>query len=145
MTFSTCFGAPFMPMHPTVYAEMLSRKMTEANVNVWLVNTGWSGGAYGTGKRMSLKYTRALITAALHGELDRVSFEKHELFGVAMPTTCPGVPSEILNPKNTWSDKDAYDQKANYLAEAFLKNFEKFAEFANEEIMAGAPHTKIHA
>jgi phosphoenolpyruvate carboxykinase (ATP) len=145
MTFSTCFGAPFMPMHPTAYAEMLSRKMKEASVNVWLVNTGWSGGSYGTGKRMSLKYTRALITAALHGDLDRVSFENHELFGVAMPTSCPGVPSEILNPKNTWSDKEAYDQKANYLADAFIKNFEKFSEFANEEIMAGAPHTKIHA
>lgn len=139
MTFSTCFGAPFMPMHPTKYAEMLSQKMQEANVNVWLVNTGWSGGAYGTGKRMSLKYTRALISAALQGELDNVKYEKHELFGLSMPTACPGVPSEILNPKNTWKDKEAYDAKAAYLANAFMKNFEKFSEFANEEILAGAP------
>jgi phosphoenolpyruvate carboxykinase (ATP) len=145
MTFSTCFGAPFMPMHPTVYAEMLSEKMKEAGVNVWMVNTGWSGGAYGTGTRMSLKHTRALITAALQGDLDHVDYESHELFGIAMPKSCPGVPDEILNPKNTWTNKDAYEQKANYLAEAFLKNFEKFADIANEEIMAGAPHTKVHA
>lgn len=144
MTFSACFGAPFMPLHPTKYAEMLSRKMKEANVNVWLVNTGWSGGAYGTGKRMSLNYTRALITAALNGELDRVKFEKHDVFGVAMPTSCNTVPSEILNPRNTWMDKDAYDQKANYLAEAFIKNFEKFSSYANQEILSGVPHVKAH-
>ncbi len=145
MTFSACFGAPFMPLHPTRYAEMLSKKMQEANVNVWLVNTGWSGGAFGVGKRMSLKYTRALITAALNGDLDNVSYETHEIFGVAMPKSCPNVPVEVLNPKNTWSDKEAYDQKANYLANAFLKNFEKFASFANEEIMAGAPHVRVPA
>jgi phosphoenolpyruvate carboxykinase (ATP) len=145
MTFSACFGAPFLPLHPAKYAEMLSKKMREANVNVWLVNTGWSGGAYGTGKRMSLKYTRALITAALNHELDSVEFENHEVFGVAMPKTCPGVPAEMLNPRNTWTDKEAYDQKANYLAEAFLKNFEKFAAQATEEIMAGAPRAKTHA
>ncbi|MFZ6013232.1 MAG: phosphoenolpyruvate carboxykinase (ATP), partial [Bacteroidota bacterium] len=146
-TFSACFGAPFMPLHPTKYAEMLSRKMQQANVNVWLVNTGWSGGAYGVGKRMSLKYTRALITAALNGDLDHVAFENHEVFGVAMPKSCPGVPAEILSPRNTWSDKEAYDQKASSLADAFLKNFEKFSEFANEEIMAGAPKasSKVHA
>lgn len=138
-TFSTCFGAPFMPLHPTRYAEMLSKKMKEANVNVWLVNTGWSGGAYGVGSRMSLKYTRALITAALNGQLENVTYENHEIFGVAMPTTCPGVPSEILSPRNTWSDKEGYDLQANHLAAAFNKNFEKFAEFANKEIMAGAP------
>ncbi len=144
MTFSACFGAPFMPLHPTKYAEMLSRKMKEANVNVWLVNTGWSGGAYGTGKRMSLSYTRALITAALNGELDRVKFENHDVFGVAMPTSCPNVPAEILNPRNTWTDKDAYDQKANYLAEAFIKNFEKFSSYANQEILSGVPQAKAH-
>ncbi len=138
-TFSTCFGAPFMPLHPTRYAEMLSKKMQDAKVNVWLVNTGWSGGSYGEGKRMSLKYTRALITAALNGALDKVTYENHEIFGVAMPTTCEGVPSELLNPRNTWKDKEAYDQKANSLASQFNKNFEKFSEFANEEIMAGAP------
>jgi phosphoenolpyruvate carboxykinase (ATP) len=116
--------------------------MKAAGVNVWLVNTGWSGGAYGIGKRMSLKHTRALITAALNGDLDAVEYKKHEIFGVAKPQSCPGVPSEILNPRNTWSDADAYDQKANYLASAFMKNFEKFADFANEEILAGAPQVR---
>lgn len=141
-TFSTCFGAPFMPLHPTRYAEMLSKKMQEANVNVWLVNTGWSGGAYGVGSRMSLKYTRALITSALNGELDKVEYKNHDVFGVAMPTSCAGVPPEILNPRNTWADKEAYDQKANNLAASFNKNFEKFAEFASQEIMDGAPKVK---
>ncbi len=145
MTFSACFGAPFMPLHPTKYAEMLSRKMREANVNVWLVNTGWSGGAYGIGKRMSLKYTRALITAALNGTLDKVKFVQHDVFGVAMPTACENVPSDILDPRNTWSDKNAYDEKATFLANAFNKNFEKFASFANEEILAGAPRIKVSA
>ncbi len=139
MTFSACFGAPFMPLHPTKYAEMLSSKMREADVNVWLINTGWSGGSYGTGKRMSLKITRALITAALNGDLNKVDYENHEVFGVAMPLQCPNVPTEVLNPRNTWKDKDAYDQKANHLADAFVKNFENFAAFANEEILAGAP------
>ncbi len=145
MTFSACFGAPFMPLHPTKYAEMLSKKMQEAKVNVWLVNTGWSGGAFGEGKRMSLKYTRALITSALNGELDHVRFTNHDVFGLAMPIECPGVPAEVLNPRNTWSDKDAYDAKANFLANAFVKNFEKFAEHASEEILAGAPHARVHA
>jgi phosphoenolpyruvate carboxykinase (ATP) len=138
-TFSACFGAPFMPLHPTKYAEMLSKKMSDAGVNVWLVNTGWSGGPYGIGSRMSLKYTRALITAALNGELDKVEYVDHVVFGVAKPQTCPGVPAEILNPRNTWADKSAYDKQANALAEAFLKNFEKYADYANEEILAGAP------
>ena len=131
-----------MPLHPTRYAEMLSQKMQEANVDVWLVNTGWSGGPYGVGSRMSLKYTRALITAALNGDLKDVSFEKHDIFGVAMPKECAGVPSEILSPRNTWKDKEAYDQKANHLAAAFNKNFEKFAEEANKEILEGAPQVK---
>lgn len=144
MTFSTCFGAPFMPLHPTVYAEMLNTKIRDGNVNVWLVNTGWSGGAYGVGKRMSLVHTRALVTAALRGEFDHTSFEHHDVFGVAMPLSCSGVPAEILNPRNTWRDKSAYDNKANFLAEAFLKNFEKFASHANDEILAGAPRSKAH-
>lgn len=144
-TFSACFGAPFMPLHPTRYAEMLSKKMRDANVNVWLVNTGWSGGAYGVGKRMSLKITRALITAALEGKLSTVDFEQHDVFRVAMPKVCDGVPTEVLNPRNTWTDKDAYDQQATHLANLFLKNFEKFAEGANEEILNGAPVIKDHA
>lgn len=144
MTFSACFGAPFMPLHPARYAEMLSSKMKDANVNVWLVNTGWSGGAYGAGKRMSLKHTRALITAALNGALDNVDYNTHDVFGIAFPVSCPNVPAAILNPRNTWSDADAYDQKATFLAEAFLKNFEKFAADANAEILAGAPSLKAH-
>ncbi len=140
--FSACFGAPFMPLHPTKYAEMLSKKMQDAGVNVWLLNTGWSGGSYGTGSRMSLKITRALITAALEGKLDSVSYENHEIFGLAMPTECPDVPTEVLNPKNTWEDKAAYDTKANSLANAFNKNFEKFAAGANQEILDGAPKAK---
>jgi phosphoenolpyruvate carboxykinase (ATP) len=145
MTFSACFGAPFMPLHPTRYAEMLSKKMKDAKVNVWLVNTGWSGGAYGEGNRMSLKHTRALITTALSGDLDNVHYENHEVFGLAIPQSCSGVPAEILNPRNTWTDKDAYDAKAQFLANSFMKNFEKFSTFANEEIMAGAPHTTVHS
>jgi phosphoenolpyruvate carboxykinase (ATP) len=144
-TFSACFGAPFMPLHPAKYATMLSNKMQEAGVRVWMVNTGWTGGPYGTGTRMSLKYTRALITAALEGKLDNVEYENHEIFGLAVPLACPGVPDGLLNPRDTWDDKDAYDHKAQYLAEAFLKNFEKFAALANAEILAGAPKLKADA
>jgi phosphoenolpyruvate carboxykinase (ATP) len=137
--FSACFGAPFMPLHPTRYAEMLSKKMKDADVKVWLINTGWTGGAYGTGTRMKLKYTRAMITAALNGELDDVAYENHVVFGIAKPQSCPNVPSEILNPRNTWANPELYDIKAKELAEKFKANFAKFEEFANAEIMAGAP------
>jgi phosphoenolpyruvate carboxykinase (ATP) len=137
--FSACFGAPFLPLHPTVYAEMLGKKMDEHKVNVWLINTGWSGGGYGVGSRIKLRYTRAMITAALKGDLQDVSYEKHPIFGVNMPTSCPNVPDEILSPRNTWSDKEAYDQQAGKLAKAFNDNFGKYAEFANAEILAGAP------
>jgi phosphoenolpyruvate carboxykinase (ATP) len=139
LTFSACFGAPFLPLHPAKYAEMLGKKMQENKVNVWMVNTGWSGGAYGVGKRMKLAYTRAMITAALNGELDNVEFEAHPVFGMMMPASCPGVPTEILNPRNTWSDKAAYDVKAKDLAAQFIKNFEKYESCANEEILAAAP------
>lgn len=144
-TFSSCFGAPFLPLHPTKYAEMLGEKMRKHNVNVWLINTGWSGGAYGTGERIKLRYTRAMITAALTGKLNNVAYETHPIFGLAMPTSCEDVPAEILNPRNTWQDKTAYDHKANELAAAFVKNFEKFADFANEEIMAAAPKVSVNA
>lgn len=137
--FSACFGAPFMPLHPAKYAEMLIKKMKDSGVNVWLINTGWSGGAYGTGQRMKLKYTRAMITAALNGELDNVEYKNHTVFGLAKPQSCPNVPAEILNPRNTWEDKEAYDAKALELAAAFKNNFAKFEEFANEEIMSGGP------
>ena len=138
-TFSACFGAPFLPLHPAQYAEMLGKKMNAHNVNVWMINTGWSGGAYGTGSRMKLSFTRAMITAALEGKLDNVSFEAHPVFGMMMPTECPNVPTEILNPRNTWADKDAYDATAKNLAGQFVKNFEKYASGANEEILAAAP------
>lgn len=141
--FSACFGAPFLPLHPTKYAEMLGEKMENGNVNVWLINTGWSGGVYGVGERIALKYTRALITAALVGDLDNVEFITDDVFGLRMPTSCPNVPSEILNPKNTWEDKGAYDQKANELAQAFVKNFEEFESDASEEIMSAAPSVLV--
>lgn len=139
VAFSACFGAPFLPLHPTKYAEMLGNKMDAHKVNVWLVNTGWSGGPYGEGNRIKLRYTRAMITAALNGALEEVAYEEHPVFGVAMPDACPNVPEEILNPRNTWKDKEAYDKKAYQLADFFTHNFSTFAAHANEEIMAGAP------
>ena len=138
-SFSACFGAPFMPLHPTRYAEMLSEKMKGADVNVWLINTGWTGGAYGTGSRMKLKYTRAMITEALEGNLKNVEFVQHPIFGLSMPSSCKNVPDEILNPRETWADKAAYDSKAMELANSFRKNFAQFEEMANEEILKGAP------
>jgi phosphoenolpyruvate carboxykinase (ATP) len=138
-TFSACFGAPFLPLHPGRYALMLGHKMQEHKVNVWMINTGWTGGPYGIGNRMKLKYTRAMITAALEGKLNTVELENHPVFGVAMPTNCPAVPAEILNPRNTWADKNAYDEKAKYLAGLFIKNFEKYASGVPEEVLASAP------
>lgn len=141
-SFSACFGAPFMPLHPTRYAEMLSKKMLDANVNVWLVNTGWSGGKYGIGKRMALKYTRAMITAALNGDLGLYSYENyhiHSVFGVAQPRSCPGVPSQLLSPRATWNNDAAYYETAFALSNAFRENFKQFEEFANEEIRRGGP------
>lgn len=143
--FSACFGSPFLPLHPTKYAEMLGERLDRGGVNVWLINTGWSGGAYGEGERMKLKFTRAMITAALEGKLDNVEYKKHEVFGLQMPTTCPDVPQELLSPKNTWADKNAYDAKANELAAKFIQNFEKFLEFANDEIMNAAPKSTVVA
>ncbi|MBT4780156.1 MAG: phosphoenolpyruvate carboxykinase (ATP) [Polaribacter sp.] len=141
-SFSACFGAPFMPLHPTRYAEMLSEKMQEAGVNVWLINTGWSGGQYGVGRRMPLKYTRAMISAVLNGDLGDYSYDNyhiHSVFGVAQPRTCPGVPSELLSPRSTWNNDDAYYKTAFKLSNAFRLNFKQFEEFANEEIRRGGP------
>lgn len=138
-TFSACFGAPFLPLHPGFYAKMLGEKMKENNVNIWMINTGWSGGAYGTGSRMKLSYTRAMITAALNGELDNVEFEAHPIFGMLMPKTCPSVPSEILHPRSTWNDKNEYDATAKKLAQMFINNFEKYADGVSDEILASAP------
>lgn len=138
-TFSACFGKAFLPLHPTKYAELLGRKLKAGNVKVWLVNTGWSGGSYGVGSRIKLSYTRALITAALNGELDKGKFNTLPVFGLHIPAACTNVPTEILNPRDTWKDKAAYDAKATDLAAAFVKNFAQYAEHANEEIMAAAP------
>jgi len=140
--FSACFGAPFMPLHPAKYAEMLSIKMKEAGVNVWLVNTGWSGGPYGVGTRIKLKYTRAMITAALNGDLGLYSSDKyqiHSVFGVAQPKECPGVPTEVLSPRITWNNDEKYYTTAFKLANAFRENFKKYEASANEEIRRGGP------
>jgi phosphoenolpyruvate carboxykinase (ATP) len=141
--FSACFGAPFLPLHPTKYAEMLGEKMEKADVNVWLVNTGWSGGEYGTGSRIKLKYTRAMITAALKGELENQDFIVDDIFGLSMPTSCTDVPDEILNPKNTWEDQKAFDTKANELARSFIKNFQTFESNASEEILSASPKVMV--
>jgi phosphoenolpyruvate carboxykinase (ATP) len=137
--FSACFAAPFIPLHPAEYAKMFGQKMKDHDVNVWMVNTGWSGGPYGVGSRMKLSYTRTMITAALEGKLEKEEFEAHPVFGMMMPKNCPGVPSKILNPRNTWDNKDEYDEKAKALAKQFITNFEKFTGHANEEILAAAP------
>ena len=141
-SFSACFGAPFMPLHPAKYAEMLSKKMKESGVDVWLVNTGWTGGPYGVGTRMELKYTRAMISAALNGELGLYNYEKyhiHSVFGVAQPRECPGVPTKVLSPRATWNNDEAYYKTAFKLTNAFRENFKKFEEHASEEIRRGGP------
>ncbi|MEJ6734849.1 MAG: phosphoenolpyruvate carboxykinase (ATP) [Flavobacteriales bacterium] len=144
-TFSACFGAPFLPLHPTKYAELLGDKLNDGDINVWLINTGWSGGQYGTGERISLKYTRAMISSALNGKLNNVEYNKDPIFGLNYPTNCEEVPNEILEAKNTWSDESEYEKVANELATVFVKNFEQFKEFANEEILASAPKIKTVA
>lgn len=138
-TFSACFGAPFLPLHPGKYAQMLGDKMKENHVNVWMINTGWTGGPHGIGSRMKLKYTRAMITAALEGKLDHVTYHHDPVFGMAIPESCPDVPTDVLNPRNTWRDKNAYDEKAKYLAGLFVRNFEKYADGVSAEILAAAP------
>ncbi len=138
-TFSACFGAPFMPLHPGKYAEMLGKKIKDHDVKVWLINTGWTGGRFGEGKRINLHYTRAMISAALTGKLDRVDYETHGFFGLAMPITCNGVPPEILNPQNTWQDKTAYLSQAKQLASLFINNFKQYEAGVNKEILAAAP------
>jgi phosphoenolpyruvate carboxykinase (ATP) len=139
-TFSSCFGAPFLPRNPSVYAEMLGRMMEEHKADCWLVNTGWSGGPFGVGKRMSLPATRAMVSAALHGKLKDVEFRTDPTFGIAVPTSCPGVEAKLLDPKSTWADAEAYDRAAADLAGRFRKNFEKFSVSA--EIKAAEPAAK---
>lgn len=127
LTFSACFGKAFLPLHPSKYAELLAKYIEQFEVNVWLLNTGWTGGKYGIGTRMELCFTRAMIKSALKGDLNKVEYEEHPLFGLSMPTTCPGVPSQILNPINTWQDKEAYVQVANSLKKAFVSNFKQYS------------------
>lgn len=145
-TFSACFGKAFLPLHPGKYAKMLGEKLkANPNINVWLINTGWTGGPYGVGSRMKLPFTRAMITAALNGELNAVKYESHPIFGYEMPVTCPNVPTELLNPRNTWADKAAYDAQANKLANMFVKNFEQYASGVDAEILAAAPKATQNA
>jgi phosphoenolpyruvate carboxykinase (ATP) len=118
---------------------MLGKKMKEHSVNVWMINTGWSGGPYGVGQRMKLAYTRAMITAALEGTLNNIDFVAHKTFGMMMPKECPNVPSELLNPRYAWSDENEYDRKAKDLAAMFVNNFEKYASGVDQEILDAAP------
>ncbi|MBV9574028.1 MAG: phosphoenolpyruvate carboxykinase (ATP) [Acidobacteriales bacterium] len=136
-TFSTCFGSPFMPLPPGTYAEMLGQRLRQHDAQCWLVNTGWQGGKYGVGKRMSLRYTRAMVNAAIEGELQKAEFEVEPTFGFTIPKSCPQVPPKTLNPRNAWTDKTAFDQQAADLCERFRKNFEKFNVAA--EIKAAGP------
>lgn len=138
-TFSACFGAPFMALHPGVYTKMLGERIAKHDVNCWLVNTGWTGGAYGTGHRMSISVTRAIIRALLDGDLARVALRKEPFFGLEVPTVCPEVDPTILDPRNTWSDPAAYDDRAKQLAASFRKNYEQFADGMDDSVRAGGP------
>jgi phosphoenolpyruvate carboxykinase (ATP) len=144
-SFSACFGAPFMPLHPTEYAQMLIKKINESGVKVWLVNTGWTGGPYGIGKRMELKYTRAMINAALSGELEEANknnYHIHSVFNLKQPRICPNVPTSVLSPRKTWNDDENYYKTAFKLANSFVTNFKQFESYSNDEIMSGAPNGK---
>jgi phosphoenolpyruvate carboxykinase (ATP) len=138
-TFSTCFGAPFLPLPPSRYASMLGEKIAKHNARVWLVNTGWTGGGYGVGKRMKIAYTRAMIRAALSGALDGLTYQKHPIFNLDMPTSCPDVPADVLNPRNTWADGAAYDEQARRLARMFRDNFETFAAGVSPQVREAGP------
>jgi phosphoenolpyruvate carboxykinase (ATP) len=138
-TFSACFGAPFLPMHPGVYARMLGERIERHDVKVWLVNTGWTGGPYGIGSRMKLPHTRAMVRAALSGVLDGAAFVKDPVFGIEVPTAVPEVPAGVLTPRDTWADPAAYDARARDLARMFNENFEQFRAQVSEAVAAAAP------
>lgn len=138
-TFSACFGEPFMVMHPTVYAELLGKKMKEQNAQCWLINTGWTGGAYGEGDRIKIKLTRAMLNAALDGKLDNVKTWTHPIFNLEIPAEVEGVPTEMLDPKNTWKDKNSYDKQAEKLAKMFVENFKKYEDFVGEKVIKVGP------
>jgi len=138
-TFSACFGSPFLPRHPGVYAKMLGEKIEQHGAHVWLINTGWTGGGYGVGSRMRIQHTRATLAAALSGALDEAQFEKDPIFGLEIPTACPGVPEEVLRPNRTWKDQAAYEKQANKLAELFRSNFAAYAEGVSESVRQAGP------
>ncbi len=138
-TFSACFGAPFMALNPVVYADLLGKKIAEHDAKVWLVNTGWSGGPYGTGQRIKLAYTRAMVRSVLNGTLEQVPRSKDPVFGLEIPETCPDVPPEVLQPRSTWQEPQAYDAQAQKLAGMFKENFEQFAEDVSEEVRGAGP------
>jgi len=142
-TFSACFGAPFLPLHPNEYAQLLGKKIETNNVNIWLVNTGWTGGPYGIGNRISLKHTRKLISSVLDGDLDDVSFTNFDVFDLAIPSFCNNIPGDLLHPRNSWADKEEYDQKRIELAELFNKNFEKFESQVSQNIRNSAPNHEM--
>jgi phosphoenolpyruvate carboxykinase (ATP) len=138
-TFSTCFGAPFMPRHPSVYAQMLGERLDRHDVPVWLVNTGWTGGPYGAGQRMNITHTREMVRAALSGALDDVPTRTEPIFGLQVPESCPDVPPEVLWPRDTWADTQAYDRQARRLAQMFVDNFRAFEDRVSEAIRAAGP------
>ena len=145
-TFSACFGSPFLPLHPSVYARMLGEKMEDSlragghqKINVWLVNTGWTGGGYGVGNRIELSYTRAMIKAALNGNLDKVEYHKHPNFKIEIPKSCPDVPNAVLNPRDTWRNEEEYDEEAAKLVKLFHSNFDKYEKESGPEISNAGP------
>lgn len=138
-TFSACFGAPFLPLHPVRYAQMLGEKIEKHRVKVWLINTGWTGGEYGVGTRIPLEYTRAIISAVLNGKLDSVDFHRQPVFGLMIPSHCPGVPSRLLNPEDAWQNREAYAKAALKLAGFFAANFKKFSGLVSKEIESAGP------
>jgi phosphoenolpyruvate carboxykinase (ATP) len=138
-TFSTCFGAPFMVLHPSVYAHLLRERMGQHSAGCWLVNTGWSGGPFGVGSRMKIQFTRSIIRAILDGRLSSVRSSPDPVFGIQIPESCPGVPSEILHPRNTWQEKAAFDAKARELARRFAENFEQFASGVDVTVREAGP------
>ena len=138
-TFSTCFGAPFMPRHPSIYADLLSKKIRENDAKCWLINTGWIAGGADASSRIKISWTRNLLNAAINGNLDNVVFVKDERFGFEIPTTCEGVPDRILQPRETWDDETRYDNVANLLAQMFIENFQQYADGCSEDVMAAGP------
>ncbi len=138
-TFSACFGAPFMPLHPVRYAELLREKIQQHNCKVWLVNTGWTGGPYGTGDRMKLAYTRAMVSAVLNSDLDDAETYVEPFFGLSVPTSINGIPNQVFRPRDTWRDRDGYDKQASKLADMFAANFQQFAGQVSEEVRTAGP------